>query len=102
MAEALVIMTEKSFGCLGVVDGSDCLAGIITDGDLRRHMGPTLLETQIGDIMTANPKVITPDTLVSAALQLINSSNITAVFVVDGGKPVGIIHIHDLLRSGIA
>jgi arabinose-5-phosphate isomerase len=104
MAEALVTMTEKSFGCLGVVDGGGGLIGILTDGDLRRHMGPHLLDTPIGDIMTANPKVIAPDTLVSAALGIMNSAErpITALFVVDEGKPVGIVHIHDLLRSGVA
>jgi arabinose-5-phosphate isomerase len=102
MAEALVVMTEKSFGCLGVVDSAGKLAGIVTDGDLRRHMGPGLLAATAADIMTPAPKVIAPDTLVSAALQLLNSSQITAVFVVEAGKPVGIVHIHDLLRSGLA
>jgi arabinose-5-phosphate isomerase len=104
MAEALVTMTEKSFGCLGVLDEAGALIGILTDGDLRRHMGPNLLETPIADIMTASPKVIAPDTLVSAALGLMNAAErpITAVFVVDDGKPVGIVHIHDLLRSGVA
>jgi arabinose-5-phosphate isomerase len=102
MAEALVIMTEKSFGCLGVVDDGGRLVGIVTDGDLRRHMGPALLSATAAVIMTPAPKVIAPDTLVSAALQLINSSQITAVFVVEAGKPVGIVHIHDLLRSGLA
>ncbi len=102
MAEALVTMTEKSLGCLGVVDEAGKLIGIITDGDLRRHMGPDLLATTAGDIMTADPKVIAPDMLVSSALELVNRSNITALFVVDDGKPVGIIHIHDLLRIGVA
>ncbi|MGB0085718.1 MAG: KpsF/GutQ family sugar-phosphate isomerase [Rhodomicrobiaceae bacterium] len=102
MAEALVIITEKSFGCLGVVDDAGRLIGIVTDGDLRRHMGPKLLDARVGDIMTANPKAIAPDTLVSAALELVNRSNITALFVVDDGKPAGIIHIHDLLRIGVA
>ncbi len=102
MAEALVVMTEKSFGCLGVVDAAGGLIGIVTDGDLRRHMGPDLLTVRVVDIMTPAPKTITPDTLVSAALQLVNQSHITAVFVVEDGKPVGIIHIHDLLRIGVA
>jgi arabinose-5-phosphate isomerase len=102
MAEALVIMTEKSFGCLGIVDDGGRLVGIVTDGDLRRHMGPALLSATAAVIMTPAPKVIAPDTLVSAALQLINSSQITAVFVVEAGKPVGIVHIHDLLRIGLA
>lgn len=102
MAEALVIMTEKSFGCLGVTDDAGQLIGIVTDGDLRRHMGSDLLNASVVDIMTRNPKTITPDTLLSAALNLINTSNITALFVVEDGKPAGIIHIHDMLRAGVA
>jgi len=102
MSSALVTMTEKSFGCLGVVDDDGKLLGIITDGDLRRHMGEDLLKAKTGDLMTRDPKTVASDTLASAALETINSSNITALFVVDDGKPVGIIHIHDLLRSGVA
>jgi arabinose-5-phosphate isomerase len=102
MAEAIVVMTEKALGCLGVLDGDGLLKGIITDGDLRRHMGDGLLAKRIGDIMTAAPKTVTPDLLASAALELINASSITALFVVDEGRPVGIIHIHDLLRAGVA
>ena len=101
MAEALVVMTEKALGCLGVVDANGALAGIITDGDLRRHMGDGLLARRTGDIMTAAPKTVTPDLLASAALEMINSSSITALFVVEDGRPVGIIHIHDLLRVGV-
>ena len=102
MAEAIVVMTEKAFGCLGVVDADGMLAGIITDGDLRRHMGDGLLSRTTGDIMTAGPKTVTPDLLASAALEMINASSITALFVVEEGRPVGIIHIHDLLRAGVA
>ncbi|MEM7777207.1 MAG: KpsF/GutQ family sugar-phosphate isomerase [Pseudomonadota bacterium] len=102
MSDALVQMTEKSFGCLGVVDKSGKLVGIITDGDLRRHMGPKLLSATAGEIMTRRPKTIGPDALASAALERINSSRITALFVVDKGKPVGIVHVHDLLRAGVA
>ncbi|MDA7947122.1 MAG: KpsF/GutQ family sugar-phosphate isomerase [Hyphomicrobiaceae bacterium] len=102
MSEALVTMTEKSMGCLGIVDDQGRLAGIITDGDLRRHMGPELLAARAGDIMTENPKTVAPDTLASTALEVINSKSITALFVVEDGKPVGLVHIHDLLRSGVA
>ena len=103
MAEAIVVMTEKAFGCLGVVDGHGLLRGIITDGDLRRHMGDGLLARRTGDIMTPGPKTVQPDLLASAALELINASSITALFVVEeDGRPVGIIHIHDLLRAGVA
>ena len=102
MSEALVTMTEKSLGCLGIVDERGRLAGIITDGDLRRHMGPELLAARAGDIMTENPKTVAPDTLASTALEVINSKSITALFVVENDKPVGLIHVHDLLRSGVA
>jgi arabinose-5-phosphate isomerase len=102
MGEALVIMTEKSFGCLGVVDGKGKLIGVLTDGDLRRHMGEKLLTATAGEIMTRKPKTVSPTTLASAALEVINASRITALFVVDGGKPVGIVHVHDLLRAGVA
>jgi arabinose-5-phosphate isomerase len=102
MAEAIVVMTEKALGCLGVVDEDGRLAGIITDGDLRRHMGNGLLSRRTGEIMTAAPKTVSPELLASAALEMINSSSITALFVVEDGRPVGIIHIHDLLRAGVA
>lgn len=102
MGDALVIMTEKSFGCLGVVDGKGKLVGVLTDGDLRRHMGAQLLSATAGEIMTRKPKTVSPSTLASAALEVINASRITALFVVDGGKPVGIVHVHDLLRAGVA
>ena len=102
MSAALVTMTQKSFGCLGVVDAKGKLVGVITDGDLRRHMGDNLLAARTGDIMTRKPKAVAPDMLASAALEVLNASRITALFVVDKGKPVGIVHVHDLLRAGVA
>jgi arabinose-5-phosphate isomerase len=102
MSEALVTMTQKSFGCLGVVDGKGRLVGMITDGDLRRHMGPELLKARVCDIMTKKPNTLSPDTLASAALQEINALKRTQMFVVDKGKPVGVVHVHDLLRAGVA
>ncbi len=102
MAEAIVVMTEKALGCLGVVDENGHLKGIITDGDLRRHMGDGLLARRVQEIMTPAPKTVSPDLLASAALEMINSSKITTLFVVEDGRPVGIIHIHDLLRAGVA
>jgi arabinose-5-phosphate isomerase len=104
MAEALVTMTEKSFGCLGVTDADGKLVGIVTDGDLRRHMGPELLNSPVGEVMTQRPKVIPPTMLASAALAIMNSPErpVTALFVEEDGKPIGIIHIHDLLRAGVA
>jgi arabinose-5-phosphate isomerase len=102
MSDALVTMTQKSFGCLGVTDGKGRLVGMITDGDLRRHMGPKLLEARVGEIMTKKPNTLTGDMLASAALQQINALKRTQMFVVDKGKPIGIVHIHDLLRAGVA
>jgi arabinose-5-phosphate isomerase len=102
MSVALVTMTQKSLGCLGVLDAKGRLAGVITDGDLRRHMGGRLLEQRTGEIMTRKPKVVAPGMLASAALELLNTSRITALFVVDKGKPVGVVHVHDLLRAGVA
>jgi len=95
-------MTEKALGCLGVVDGNGVLRGIITDGDLRRHMGDGLLSLRVEEIMTPAPKTVAPDLLASAALEIINASAITTLFVVESGRPVGIIHVHDLLRAGVA
>ena len=102
MSDALAIMTQKSFGCLGIIDGNGKLIGMITDGDLRRHMGGDLVKSRTADIMTRKPKTTTPKMLASAALELINAAHITALFVVETGKPVGIVHVHDLLRAGVA
>jgi arabinose-5-phosphate isomerase len=105
MAAGLLLMTEKRFGCLGVVDGTDRLIGIVTDGDLRRAMGPDLLSRAVADVMTRHPRTITPDALSGEALHAMNARErpITALFVVDAaGRPLGILHIHDLLRAGVA
>jgi arabinose-5-phosphate isomerase len=102
MADALVEMTAKGFGCVGITDRDGRLTGIITDGDLRRHMRPDLLAARVDDVMTRNPKTVSGDQLVSEALELLNSSQITAVIVVEAGKPAGIVHLHDLLRAGVA
>ncbi len=102
MSKALVTMTQKSFGCLGIIDAKGKLVGIVTDGDLRRHMGEDLLSARVADVMTRRPKTAKPKMLVSAALEMINASRITALFVVEKGKPVGIVHVHDLLRAGVA
>jgi arabinose-5-phosphate isomerase len=102
MSEAIVEMSAKGFGCVAVTDDSGKLAGVITDGDLRRHMRADLLNARVDDIMTASPKVVRPDQLASEALQLINSSKITALIVVESDRPVGIVNFHDLLRAGVA
>jgi len=102
MADAVVEMSSKGFGCVGITDTNGNLAGIITDGDLRRHMRPNLLEARVDEVMTRSPKTVRPDQLASEALELINSSKITTLLVANAGKPVGIVHFHDLLRAGIA
>ena len=105
MAAALVLMTEKRFGCLGVRGPDGALQGIVTDGDLRRAMGPDLLSRRVRDIMTHAPRTIGPDALAVEALHMMNTREkpVTALFVVDGdGQAVGILHVHDLLRAGLA
>ena len=102
MADAIVRMTEKGFGCLGVIGRDRALVGIVTDGDLRRHLGPDLLSLTVHEVMTPRPKTTAPDALVGAALELLNSAKITALFVVKDSRPVGIVHMHDLLRLGVA
>ncbi len=102
MAGAIVEMSAKSFGCVAVVDRDGKLAGVITDGDLRRHMGAGLLQATVDEVMTASPKTVRPDQLAGEALQILNSSKITALIVVEAARPVGIVHLHDLLRAGVA
>jgi arabinose-5-phosphate isomerase len=102
MSDAIVEMTAKGFGCVGIVDPQGRLLGIITDGDLRRHMGPNLLGTDVDTVMTKRPITVRPDQLASEVLEILNSSKITALFALEGGKPVGIVHLHDLLRTGVA
>jgi arabinose-5-phosphate isomerase len=105
MDRALVLMTEKSFGCLGVTGDDGALHGIITDGDLRRAMGPDLLTRPVNEVMTRAPRTIGPDALAAEALHAMNAHErpVTALFVVEpNGKVVGILHIHDLLRAGLA
>ncbi len=108
MDDALLVMTEKRFGCVGVIDGAGRLIGIITDGDLRRAMGADLLTRRAGEIMTAQPRTIAPSALAAEALHQMSgrAPPITTLFVVDpeagDGRPLGILHIHDLLRAGVA
>jgi len=102
MSDALVEMTSKGFGCVAIIDGRGEIAGIVTDGDLRRHMRPDLMTARVDDVMTRNPKTISPDLLASEALEILNSSKITALIVTRGKTPVGIVHLHDILRAGVA
>ncbi len=102
MQEAMLEMTARRFGCVGVVDDSGALAGVITDGDLRRHMAPGILERNVAEIMTKSPLIIGSTALAAEALAMMNEKSVTVLFVVEQGKPVGILHIHDLLRIGVA
>jgi arabinose-5-phosphate isomerase len=101
MPEVLVIMTQKSFGCCAVVD-NDEIAGIITDGDLRRHIDRNMLNFKARDIMSERPKVLNSDILACEALNIMNDKGITNCLIVENSKLVGIIHIHDLLRAGVS
>jgi arabinose-5-phosphate isomerase len=102
MSEAIIEMTAKGFGCVGVTDARGLLVGIITDGDLRRHMRDNLLDARVEDVMTRAPKTVRPDQLLSETLDILNVMKVTALFAVEAGKPVGVIHVHDLLRAGTA
>jgi arabinose-5-phosphate isomerase len=102
MSDALVEMSSKGFGCVGIIDANGQVAGIVTDGDLRRHMRPDLMTARVDDVMTKNPKTIGPNLLAGEALEILNSSKITALIVTDAKKPIGIVHLHDLLRAGVA
>jgi len=102
MREAILEISRKGFGCVGIVDAKGRLSGIITDGDLRRHVEGDLLSMTVDQVMTREPKTVAPDTLAATALQVVNSSAITALIVTEGGKPIGIVHMHDLLRIGAA
>jgi len=101
MANVLVTMTQKSLGVIGVVDASRRLLGIVTDGDLRRHMADNFLRLSAADVMTAGPKTIRSNALASEAVQVMNEMQITSLFVVDDGLVSGVLHIHDCLRAGV-
>ena len=102
MSEAIMEQSGKGFGCVIVVGPTGELAGIVTDGDLRRHMGPGLLDKPVRDVMTRDPTVILPDTLLGEALEIVETRGIAALVVVVDERPVGIVHVLDLLRAGVA
>lgn len=102
MSDAILQMSAKGFGCVGITDAQAKLVGIITDGDLRRHMRSDLLKARVEEVMTKAPKTVRPDQLISETLDILNAMKVTALFAVEDGKPVGVIHVHDLLRAGAA
>ncbi len=101
MADALIVMTAKSFGCIGLIDEDGRLVGIVTDGDLRRHMGRDLLARPARAVMTTSPRAIGPDALAGQALAAMNAHGITSLFVIEEDRPIGILHVHDCLRAGL-
>ena len=104
MQDALMTMSEKMLGCVGIVNKNGELIGMITDGDLRRWMSPDLITEKVSNVMTKNPRVISGDILIAEAVNIMNNTGrgITNLFVVKDKKPVGIIHIHDCLRAGVS
>lgn len=101
MSVALLEMTSKSLGCTAVENAKGQLVGILTDGDLRRHMGDKLVKMKAADVMSKHPKTITPDMLAVEAMAVMSEYKITTLLVAEGGTLMGILHIHDLLRAGI-
>jgi arabinose-5-phosphate isomerase len=101
MTEVILEMTAKSLGCVGVVGDDGLLAGIITDGDLRRHLRADLMSQPAVEVMTRKPKTVLPSLLAAEALRVMNEKSITSLFVVEDGRPLGVLHVHDLLRAGV-
>ena len=102
MGEAVLVMTDKRLGCVGVVDEGGALVGIVTDGDLRRNMGAGLLSRRVDDLMSGSVRTIGPDALAADAVRLMNGAAITVLFATVGDVPVGAVHLHDCLKAGIS
>ena len=102
MTTAIIEMTKKRFGCLGVISKTQKLIGIITDGDLRRHMSNGMLEKKVCYIMTKKPKTVDQNIFAIDALNLMKKNKITQVFVTKNNKPIGILHIHDCIELELA
>ncbi|HJQ59740.1 MAG TPA: KpsF/GutQ family sugar-phosphate isomerase, partial [Vineibacter sp.] len=104
MAEALIEMTAKSFGCVAVIDAERRLLGVVTDGDLRRHMNAGLLGQTAREVMTPRPRTIAAEALAAEAVRIMNATGkgITSLFVVEDDRLVGLVHVHDCLRAGVA
>ncbi len=100
LPEAVRVMTERGLGVVGIVDAAGKLIGVVTDGDLRRNFEGLASKT-VADIMTRNPKALTEDSLAADAARIMNESRITVLFVIEQGKPVGVLHVHDVLSAGV-
>lgn len=101
LLDAVLEMTKKRMGCVGVVDEEGSLIGVITDGDLRRHLGDNIRNKAVENVMTINPKTLSEEVIAIKALGIMNENSITNVFIVKNGKPIGVVHIHDLLKLGV-
>ena len=102
MQAVLLEMTSKRLGCVGFINQHGELTGMLTDGDLRRCLTPTILEKKANEVMTRNPKTISPEAMTAEALKIMHDKKITNLFVLEDKKPIGVIHIHDLLNNGVA
>ncbi len=103
MPEAIHELSQKRFGCVGVLDEDGRLCGVVTDGDIARHLDVNLGTLTVDEVMTTNPKTVRKETLATAAMALLNKHSIGALIVIDDDhRPIGIIHFHDLLRVGVA
>ena len=104
MQDALLTMSAKMLGCVGIIDADGNLIGMITDGDLRRWMAPNLIEEKVSKVMTKNPRTIGKDALIAEVVNVMNNTGrgITNLFVVENKKPIGVVHIHDCLRAGVS
>lgn len=100
LSNLLIEMSAKSFGCVGVLNEKGDLIGVLTDGDLRRHLDDHFLSKKIKDVMTKNPKTIKKDILIAEATAMMNNLKITSMFILEDNKPVGILHLHDCLKMG--
>jgi arabinose-5-phosphate isomerase len=102
MQQVLLEMTSKRLGCVGFINSVGELTGMLTDGDLRRCLSPEILAKKASELMTKNPKTISKDIMASEALKIMHDKKITNIFIVENKKPIGVIHIHDLLNNGVA
>lgn len=102
MVAALEVLSEKGFGCLGIVSAGGALVGMVTDGDIRRLVATGRQATTIDEVMTRDPVTVEPDMLASAALKLMNEREITQILAVENARPVGVVHMHDLLKAGVS
>ncbi len=102
MKDAIIEITSKAFGCTGVLSDNGKLIGVVTDGDIRRHIDKSdMINQKVVDIMTKTPKTVPEKIFAAEALKFMNDNNISAIFAVENGKPVGILHLHDCLRAGL-